>query len=81
MAKVIFSSDLQRFTNGSREVELAAGNYQSMVAELCERFPSLTAAILGKYAIAVNGMVIQMPMLEKFSPDSEIVLVAKIAGG
>jgi hypothetical protein len=81
LAKVIFSTDLQRFTGGTREVEVIATRYQELLVELDQRFPDLTAAILGKYAIAIDGMIIQTPLLERFGKDSEVVFIAKIAGG
>lgn len=81
MAKVIFTSDLQRFTGGVREVEVAAGSYQQLVAELPRRFPQLTAAIIGRYGLAIDGAIIQAPLLERFGHDSELVFVTRIAGG
>ena len=81
MAKVIFTSDLQRFTGGAREVEVAAGSYQQLVAELQQRFPALTDAIIGRYGLAIDGAIIQTPLLERFGNDSELVFVTRIAGG
>jgi hypothetical protein len=81
LAKVIFTSDLQRYTDGKREVEVAANSYQQLVAELQQRFPSLTAVIVGKYGLAIDGAIIQTPLLERFGKDSELVFVTRIAGG
>lgn len=81
MARVVFTSDLQRYTDGAREVETAAGNYRELVDKLRQRFPALTDAVLAKYTVAIDGMVIQMPLLEKINADSEVVFVARITGG
>jgi hypothetical protein len=81
MPRVVLPSDLARFTGGASELEVAALNYRALVAELCERFPDLTVTQVRKFAIAIDGMIVQEPMLETFRPDSEVVLVAKIAGG
>jgi hypothetical protein len=81
VAKVIFTSDLQRFTGGVREAEVAAGSYQQLVAELQQRFPGLTDVVIGKYGLAIDGAIIQTPLLERFGHDSELVFVTRIAGG
>lgn len=81
MAKVVFSSDLQRYTEGAGEVEVAAANYRELVAELDRRFPALDREIIGKHAVAIDGVVIQTPLLETFNKDSELVFVARIGGG
>lgn len=81
MAKVIFSSDLQRFTNSTKEVEVSASRYQELVLELHQRFPALTAEIIGKHSIAIDGVIIHTPLLETFNSDSELVLTRRIAGG
>jgi hypothetical protein len=81
LAKVIFSADLQRYTNGTRELEVSASTYQDLVLELRQRFPAVSEAIIGKHAIAIDGMIIQTPLLETFNRDSELVFIARIAGG
>lgn len=81
MARVVFNSDLRRYTDGAREVEVDAGNYRELTGELSRRFPALTDAVLAKYTVAIDGRVIQMPLLEKLNSDSEVVFVARIAGG
>lgn len=81
MAKLVLPADLQTCTDGKAEVEVCAVNYRDMVAELCERFPALTEEAIRKQAIAIDGMIIHRPLLESFREDSELVLVARIAGG
>jgi hypothetical protein len=81
VARVIFTSDLQRLTDGAREVEIAATNYRELAGKLRQRFPALTDAVLAKYAVAIDGMLIQMPLLEPINSTSELVFVTKIAGG
>jgi hypothetical protein len=81
MARVIFSSALQRFTNGTKEIEVFARRYQDLVPELHQHFPALTADIIGKHSLAIDGLIIHTPLLETFNPDSELVLIPRIAGG
>jgi hypothetical protein len=81
LATVIFPSNLQQYTNGIKDVVVAAGKYQDMVGELHHRFPALTKDIIEKHAIAIDGIIIQTPLLESFDRDSEILLIARIVGG
>jgi molybdopterin converting factor small subunit len=81
MATVVFNSDLRRYTGDVREVEIVAGTYQELTVKLSAQFPALTDAVLAKYTVAIDGLIIQMPLLEKISSDSEVVFVARIAGG
>lgn len=81
MARVVFPTCLQRYTDGAREVEVSAGSYRELVRELCRRFPELTEEAIGKQALAIDGMIIQTPLLETFDAHSELVFFARIAGG
>lgn len=81
MAKVFLSSDLQRYTGQVRELEVAAGSYRDLVAELCSRFPQLPEDTVRSQALAIDGMLIHTPLLERFGNDSQLVFLARIAGG
>jgi len=81
MPRVVLPSTMSRYTSGATEIEVAATNYRDLVTELCRRFTDLPEALIRKQAIAIDGMIVQEPMLETFRADSEVVLVAKIAGG
>lgn len=81
MPKVLLPSNLTPYTGGAREIEVAALSYRDLVAELRQRFTDLPEELIRKQAIAIDGRVVQEPMLETFRLDSEVVLVAKIAGG
>lgn len=81
MATVFLPADLRRYTGDMAEVEVSAINYRDLVMELCRRFPALTEEVIGKQAIAIDGMIIHRPFLEAFGSDSELVFIARIAGG
>lgn len=81
MPRVVFSSDLQHFTGADRETDVAAGSFPELVGELLERYPALTEEAIRKQSLAIDGMIVHTPMLEKFREDSELVFVARIAGG
>lgn len=82
MARVVFfSSDIQRYTDGAKEADVSARNYRDLVAELCRRFPGLSEELVRKYALAIDGAIIQTPLLETIKEDSELVFIPRIAGG
>ncbi len=81
MAKVVFPSDLQRYTRGAGEIEVSAASYRELLAELRTRFPALSDEVMDKQAVAIDGHIIPEPLLETFGADSELVFFAKIAGG
>ncbi|WP_372749041.1 hypothetical protein [Litorivivens sp.] len=80
MARVIFPSDLQQLT-GERETQVVASDFRGLVVELCARYSALSPERLHKYAVAIDGMIIQRPLLERFAADSELVFMGRIAGG
>lgn len=81
MARVTFSTDLQRCTGGVKHAEVAARSYRELVTELSRQFPGLNDEIIGKYSLAIDGALVAKPFLETFSQDSELVFVARIAAG
>ena len=81
MAKLVFPTDLQQYTDGVAETEVTATSYRALVSEVKERFPLLTDAILDQLAVAIDGTVVDQPLLETFSEDSELVLLARVRGG
>ena len=81
MARLSLPADLQRHTHGQAKIVVSARNYRELVSELRQRFPSITDETIGKLAIAIDGVIIQTPLLETFHENSELVLIARIAGG
>ena len=81
MAKVVLSAAMRPYTGGVDAIDVPAGRYTELVDELHERFPALPDELIRNQAIAIDGRVIQQPLLESFRADSELVFVAKIAGG
>jgi len=77
----VFTSDLQRYTGGVAEVEVSALRYRDLIDELCAEFPALEEETLRKLALAIDGVIIHTPLLETFSSNSELVFIARIAGG
>jgi molybdopterin synthase sulfur carrier subunit len=82
MTKVVISgSACQRFTNGRTELEVAATTFRRLVLELEERFPGLGSQVEEGMAVAIDGEIFQDAYAARFGPDSEVVLIPKIAGG
>lgn len=81
MATVICTGDLRRYTGGREEIELLATNYRAALRELQGAFPGLTADVLDRYSVSIDGVLIQSPLLETFGEHSELVFIPKIAGG
>lgn len=80
MARVILPADVQQVV-GAREVDVQATDFRALIAELCERYPSLSQEKLQQYAVGIDGMIVQKPLLERFQRDSELVFMRRIAGG
>jgi len=63
------------------ELEVAATNFRRLVLELEERFPGLGKQVEEGMAVAIDGEIFQDAYSARFGPDSEVVLIPKIAGG
>ena len=81
MARVVLSAVMRPYTGGVDTIDVPAGRYTDLVDTLRGRFPTLPEEIISNQAIAIDGRVIQQPLLESFRADSELVFVARIAGG
>ena len=62
-------------------VEIDAPNIRQLILRLDERFPGLGAVIDRRMAIAVDGVIYQNAWGQPLSPDSEVHLIPRIAGG
>ena len=81
MAKVLFTNELQQYTDGVTEAEVAARDYRDLVRELSDRFPALSSEFLQQQALSIDGTVISQPLLESFEDNSELVFLARLQGG
>ena len=87
MAKEFVPTMLQTSTGGVKEVAVDARNVRQAIARLDEMFPGISARLLENddlrpnLAVAVNGEVARMGLLERVSPDAEIHFVPAIGGG
>ena len=82
MPKVLLSgSACQRFTDGKTELEVEATTFRRLVLELETRFPGLGKQVEDSMAVAIDGEIFQDAYAAQLRPESEIVLIPKIAGG
>ena len=80
MALVVFSSELQRLT-GDTSVVLDVSDYRQLISALERRYPGLRAEELLKMAIAIDGDIVQDPLLESIGDNSEVHFLFRISGG
>lgn len=84
MPTVFVPHALRSFTNGQDSVEVTGSTVREVVNNLD---PALRAELLDgtklkpNLAVAVDGAVAPMGLLERVDPDSEIHFVAAISGG
>ena len=81
MPRVILGGELRHYTGAVEEVSIEALNYRAARRELQKLFPRLQDAVLDKFAVAIDGVMVQTPLLETLQPDSELVFIPRIAGG
>jgi hypothetical protein len=84
MPTVFIPSALRAFANGQESIEVAGATVREVVNNLD---PVLRAQLLDgaklkpNLAVAVDGAVAPMGLLERVEPESEIHFVAAISGG
>ena len=80
MAKVAFSSELQQLT-GEASCTLAASRYLALVEALAARYARLDKETLLGMAVAIDGEIVQDPLLEPLCEGSEVHFLHRISGG
>ena len=87
MAKIFIPTMLQSLTAGVKQVDLDARNVRQVIERLEELYPGMKdrlvedGEIRPNLAIAINGDVAIMGMLEKVGENSEVHFVPAIGGG
>jgi hypothetical protein len=78
---VFFPDHLTQHTAGVRELEVDTSSFRDLVAKLEARFPGISAVLLGKVAVAIDGHIIHDPFLDPIGPASEVYFLHRIEGG
>jgi len=87
LAKIFIPTMLQSLTAGVKQVDLDARNVRQVIERLEELYPGMKdrlvedGEIRPNLAIAINGDVAIMGMLEKVGENSEVHFVPAIGGG
>ncbi len=87
MAKIFIPTMLQSLTAGTKQVDLEARNVRQVIERLDEMYPGIKdrlvedGEIRPNLAIAIDGDVAIMGMLEKVGENSEVHFVPAIGGG
>ena len=87
MAKIFIPTMLQSLTAGVKQVDLDARNVRQIIERLEELYPGMKdrlvedGEIRPNLAIAIDGNVAIMGMLEKVEENSEVHFVPAIGGG
>ena len=87
MAKIFIPTMLQSLTAGVKQVDLDARNVRQIIERLGELYPGMKDRLLEdgeirpNLAIAIDGDVAIMGMLEKVGENSEVHFVPAIGGG
>ena len=87
MAKIFIPTMLQSLTTGIKQVDLDARNVRQIIERLEELYPGMKdrlveeGEIRSNLAIAIDGDVAIMGMLEKVEENSEVHFVPAIGGG
>ena len=87
MATIFIPTMLQKLTEGTKKVEMEARNINQVIERLEELYPGIKdrlvedGEIRENLAIAIDGDVAIMGMLEKVGENSEVHFVPAIGGG
>ena len=87
MAKVFVPTMLQATTGGVKEVDVSARNVRQAIEQLDQLFPGIAGRLMEddeirpNLAVAVDGEVARMGLLERVGQDTEIHFVPAIGGG
>ncbi len=88
MATVWIPSLLRPLADGEETVSIAGGNLRQVLAALTTRFPRLRDRLLRDdgqlqdgLAVAVDGQVAILDLLEPVRDDSEVHIIPAIGGG
>ena len=81
VATVVLPSRLAEWTGGVERIDVEAADVRQLIAALDARFPGIGAKLRDDTAIAIDGEIINEPLLERIEPDSEVHFLPPISGG
>ncbi|WP_111735672.1 MoaD/ThiS family protein [Roseovarius amoyensis] len=81
MVKVRIWGSLQSATDDRAEVEIDAGTLRELLDGLAREYPALRPQLERGVSVAIDGKVYNDSWFTPISPDSEVVLLARLRGG
>ncbi|MEE2675090.1 MAG: MoaD/ThiS family protein [Myxococcota bacterium] len=81
MARVILTGNLRSLAGDVSEIEIDAASVRELLRALEPRLPGIGKRVEDGLSIAIDGDIIQDPLLEPIGPDSEIVFLPPVGGG
>ena len=81
MVKVTVWGSLQNATENQAEVEVEAKNIRELLARLAEQYPGLKPQIDRGVSVSIDGQIYSKSLIAEIKPDSEVVLLPRLAGG
>ena len=81
MARVILTGSLRSLAGDESEIEIDAASVRELLRALEPRLPGIGKQVEDGLSIAIDGEIIQDPLLEPIGPDSEIHFLPPVSGG
>ena len=81
LATVHLPQRVAHLVGGALVHEIDAEDYRSMMATLDLRFPGLPALLEKDHAVVLDGDIIETPLLEALSPETEVHFITRLGGG
>ena len=81
MARVILTGSLRSLAGDESEIEIDAASVRELLRALEPRLPGIGKQVEDGLSIAIDGDIVQDPLLEPIGPDSEIHFLPPVSGG
>ncbi len=81
MATVVIPPALRSLTGGTEQLDLDVADVRELFRALDDRYPGIAARLRDEVAVAIDGEIVNDPLLEPIEPDSEVHFLPKIGGG
>ncbi len=72
---------LRGHTGGVGQLKIAASDVRGLFRALEQRFPGIGDMLHSEVAVAIDGEIVNEPLLEPIAPESEVHFLPRIGGG